>query len=307
MPFDAILLIAFGGPEKSGDIRPFLENVTRGRRIPPARLEAVAHHYDLIGGKSPLNDFTFRQARALQAGLHAQGRPLPVYVGMRNWHPFLSDTVRRMAGEGVRRAVGLILAAQQSDSGWEQYQRNVAEAISQTGVALTVEYAPPVFDHPGFIEAAARRVSECLDRVPEALRQRAPILFTAHSIPLSDPFASRYVEQLNASARLVAGRLNHPAWQLVYQSRSGRPQDPWLEPDVNDALRQLAGNGVSHAVLAPVGFICDHVEVLYDLDVEAAQTAKELGIALFRAKTVNDDEPFIQALTDVVMRTLHAR
>ncbi len=305
MKFDAVLTIGFGGPERPEDIRPFLENVTRGRRIPPARIEEVAHHYERIGGKSPLNELTFRQAEALRARLKAQGCPLPVHVGMRNWRPFLADTVRRMSEDGVARAIGLILAAQQSESSWEQYQRNVADAVARAGVMLTVEYAPPVFDHPGFIEAAARRVQECLARVPESQLQRTIILFTAHSIPASDPFTARYVEQLNASARLVAERLNHPAWRLVYQSRSGRPQDPWLEPDVNDALRQLAQDGVTRVVVAPVGFVCDHVEVLYDLDIEAAQTAKEVGVTLFRAQTVNDDGDFIEALTDVVKRMLH--
>ncbi len=305
MKFDAVLMIGFGGPERSEDIRPFLEHVTRGRRIPPARLEEVAHHYERIGGKSPLNELTFRQARALEARLQARGYALPVHVGMRNWHPFLTDTVRRMGEAGVTRAVGLIMAPQQSESSWEQYQRNVADAVAQAGVALTVEYTPPIFDHPGFIEAAARRVGQCLDQVPEVHRPGTPILFTAHSIPTSDPFTARYVEHLNASASLVARRLDHSAWQLVYQSRSGRPQDPWLAPDVNDALRQLARDGVTHAVIAPIGFLCDHVEVLYDLDVEAAQTARDLGLNLFRAKTVHDDEGFIEALTDLVMGVIH--
>lgn len=304
MKFDAVLMIGFGGPERPEDIRPFLENVTRGRRIPPARIEEVAHHYEHIGGKSPLNELTFRQAEALRAKLEAQGCPLPVYVGMRNWHPFLVEAVRRMSEEGVEQAIGLIMAAQQSESSWEQYQRNVADAVAQAGVTLTVEYAPPVFDHPGFIEAAARRVQECLAQVPEAQLRRTVILFTAHSIPMSDPFTARYVEQLNASARIVAERLNHPTWRLVYQSRSGRPQDPWLEPDVNDALRQLAQDGVAHVVVAPIGFVCDHVEVLYDLDIEAAQTARELSLTMFRAKTANYDEDFIEALTDVVMGVL---
>ena len=305
MKFNAVLMIGFGGPERPEDIRPFLENVTRGRRIPPARVEEVSRHYERIGGKSPLNELTFRQAEALRSRLEAQGCPLPVYVGMRNWRPFLAEAVRRMSEAGVTRAIGLIMAPQQSESSWEQYQRNVADAVAQAGVTLTVEYAPPVFGHPGFVEAAARRVRECLAQVPEAHRPKAPVVFTAHSIPTSDPFAARYVEQLNTSARLVAERLNRSTWRLVYQSRSGRPQDPWLGPDVNDALRQLAQDGVAHVVVGPVGFVCDHVEVLYDLDVEAAQTAKEVGITLFRAKTVNDDEGFIEALTDVVMRMLH--
>lgn len=306
MKFDAVLIIGFGGPEKPEDIRPFLEQVTRGRRIPPDRLEEVAHHYELIGGKSPLNEWTFRQAEALREKLVEQGHPLPVYVGMRNWHPLLADTLNRMRADGIRRAVGLIMALQQSDSSWEQYQRNVADAVAQTGVALHLDYAPPLFDHPKFIAAAALRVNECLARVPASDRASVPIVFTAHSIPTSDPFAARYVVQINASASLVAGSLNHPAWQLAYQSRSGRPQDPWLEPDINDALKQLAEAGEKSAVIVPIGFVCDHVEVLYDLDIEAARTAEALGLTLLRAKAVNADEGFIEALTDAVTGMIHA-
>jgi ferrochelatase len=298
-------MIGFGGPEKPEDIRPFLEQVTRGRRIPPERLEKVAHQYELIGGRSPLNELTFRQAQALRAKLKEQGHELPVYVGMRNWHPLLVDTVRQMSEDGVRHAVGLIMAPQQSDSGWEQYRRNIADAVSQAGVMLTVEYAPPLFDHPQFIEAVARRVSEGLTQIPQSNRRRAPMIFTAHSVPTSDEFSGRYVQQLNTSAELLVQQLQYPAWMLAYQSRSGRPQDPWLEPDIHDALRQLAVREVKYAVVVPIGFVCDHVEVLYDLDIQAAQTAQELGITLLRTKTVNDDDTFIEALADAVRRTIH--
>ncbi len=302
--FDSVLIISFGGPQGRADIRPFLANVLRGRRVSPERVEEVAHHYELFDGVSPIPELTRRQAEGLRQRLSASGRPLPVYVGMRNWHPFLADTVRQMQADGIRNAVGLIMALQQSDSSWEQYQRNVAEAVAQTG--LSVDYAPPLFDHPKFIAAAALRVNECLSQVPTSDRARVPVVFTAHSIPTSDPFATRYVVQLNASASLVAGSLNHPAWQLAYQSRSGRPQDPWLEPDINDALRQVAESGEKFAVIVPIGFVCDHVEVLYDLDIEAARTADTLGLTVFRAKAVNADEGFIEALTDVVTGMVHA-
>ncbi|MCS6861299.1 MAG: ferrochelatase [Abditibacteriales bacterium] len=305
MSFDAVLMIAFGGPEKPEDIRPFLANVTRGRPVPPARIEEVAHHYELVGGRSPLNEWTFKQARALETALKRSNvppfqRPNVVFVGMRNWHPYLVDTVRDMAAAGVKRAIGLIMAPQQSQASWELYQKNVADAIAEAGVALNVAYAPPVFDYPLFIEAAADRVRAAMEQIPAEHRDRAMIVFTAHSVPHADPFHQRYAEQVATSARLVAERLQHPRWMVAYQSRSGRPTDPWLEPDIGDALRDLAAQGERYVVVVPIGFLCDHVEVLYDLDIEARSVAEQLGIQMVRAKTVHDDPKFIQALTEIV-------
>jgi ferrochelatase len=303
-PFDAVLAIAFGGPEKPEDVRPFLANVTRGRPIPPARIEEVAHHYELIGGKSPLNEWTFQQARALETVLAERHRvrSLPVYVGMRNWHPLLADTVREMAAAGVKNVVGLIMAPQQSDASWEKYQRNVADAMAEVGVSLNVTYTPPFFDHPLFIEAAADRVRQSLNEIPEERRREATLIFTAHSVPHADPFYQRYAEQFKTSSRLVAEQLSHPRWMIAYQSRSGRPTAPWLEPDVCDAVRHLASKGARQVVVVPIGFICDHVEVLYDLDIEARAVAEEVGVPMARAKTIHDDPKFIQALTEIVLR-----
>jgi len=308
--FDAILMIAFGGPEKPGDIQPFLANVTRGRPIPQERIEEVAHHYELIGGRSPLNELTFRQARGLEAGLKKRGYGLPVYVGMRNWHPLLTETVSKMADRGVKRALGLIMAAHQSDASWQRYQRDVEEAISKTGVQLSVDYTAPLFDHPLFIEASADHIYECLMQIPPTDRESAVLVFTAHSIPIQMANESPYVEQLTTSSRLIIERLRfdlahhsrHDRWMLAYQSRSGRPTDPWLEPDICDVLRDLAKQGVRHVVVQPIGFLCEHVEVLYDIGIEAAEVAKEVGITLLHAKTVNDDPKFIAALADVVER-----
>lgn len=307
MTFDAVLMIAFGGPEKSQDIRPFLANVTRGRSIPPARLEEVAHHYELVGGRSPLNEWTFKQARALEAALKRSNvltsqRSNIVFVGMRNWHPYLVDTVRTMAAAGVKNVVGLIMAPQQSQTSWELYQKNVADAMTEAGVTLNVEYAPPVFDHPLFIEAAADRVREAMEQMPVEHRHNAMIVFTAHSVPHADPFHQRYAQQVTTSARLVAERLRQARWRVAYQSRSGRPTDPWLEPDIGDVLRNLAAKGERHVVVVPIGFLCDHVEVLYDLDIEARNVAEEVGIQMVRAKTVHDDPKFIEALVQTVER-----
>lgn len=300
--FDAILMIAFGGPDRWEDVRPFLANVARGRPIPPDRLEEVVHHYERIGGRSPLNALTFRQARGLEQVLKERGYPLPVYVGMRSWHPLLAETMREMAAAGVTRALGLIMAPHQSDASWQKYQRNVAEALAGTGVRLSVDYAPPFFDHPLFIEAAADRVAECLAQRPPADREGVMLIFTAHSIPTEMADESPYVEQFITSSRLVAERLGHERWTTAYQSRSGRPTDPWLEPDISDRLHDLARQGVRHVVVVPIGFVSDHVEILYDLDCEAAEVAKEVGLTFLRARTVSDDPKFIAALAEIVKR-----
>lgn len=312
MTFDAVLMIAFGGPEKPEDIRPFLANVTRGRSVPLARIEEVARHYERIGGKSPMNEWTFKQARALEAALKRSNvltfqRSNIVFVGMRHWHPYLVDTVRTMAAAGVKNAVGLIMAPQQSQTSWELYQKNVADALTEAGVTLNVEYAPPVFDHPLFIEAAADRAREAMEQIPVEHRSHAMIVFTAHSVPHADPFHQRYAEQVTTSARLVAERLQHARWTVAYQSRSGRPTDPWLAPDIGDALRDLAAQGERHVVVVPIGFLCDHVEVLYDLDIEAHNVARELGVQMARAKTVHDDAKFIEALAQIVVQMSDVR
>ncbi len=303
-PFDAVLLVAFGGPQGPGDVRPFLENVLRGRRVSPERMDEVAHHYDRFGGVSPLTDLTMRQARALESTLRARGLPLPVHVGMRNWHPYLADTLTLMSRAGVRRAIGLLAAAQRSYSGCAQYRENVRDAriaLAETGIAPPeIVYAGDWHAHPGFIEANADHVRRALARLPDERRARAHLVFTAHSIPTSMAERFPYVAQLQASARLIADAVGRTAWTLVYQSRSGRPGDPWLEPDVCDYLRRERTNGLDTVVLCPVGFLCDHVEVLYDLDVEAAEACRETGVLMERAEAVNAHPRFIDALSDAV-------
>jgi ferrochelatase len=302
--FDAILIIAFGGPEKTEDIRPFLANVTRGRPIPKERIDEVAHHYELIGGRSPINELTFKQARGLELALKGRGSALPIFVGMRNWHPFLAKAVNEMSRANVRRAIGVIMAAHESEASWQRYKQNVSDAIAETGAHLSVEYTPPLFDHPLFIESVSDRIEECLNQIPDADRNGTTLVFTAHSIPTPMADESPYVEQLTESSRLVAERLGHENWMLAYQSRSGCPTDPWLEPDVCDVIRDLSVRGVKYVVVAPIGFVCDHVEILYDLDIEAADVARKVGIKLIRAKAVNDDPKFIAALADVVEKQM---
>ena len=305
--FDSVLLISFGGPQGQDDIRPFLANVLRGRRVSPERVEEVAHHYELFGGVSPITALTERQARGLEAALAEAGRPLPVYVGMRNWHPFLTDTLRRMYDEGRRNAIGFIAAAHHSYSSCEQYKENVLAARTalreQRGGDVNVTYVPSWFDHPLFIAAQVAQVEAALARLPAHVRGSARIVFTAHSIPAPMAERSRYREQLAVTAAAVAERLGRE-WALVYQSRSGRPGDPWLEPDVCDYLRAEHAAGLAAAVLCPVGFVSDHIEVLYDLDREAAQVCAGIGLPMTRASAVNDHPQFIAMMADVVAQTI---
>jgi protoporphyrin/coproporphyrin ferrochelatase len=319
VPFDAVLVVAFGGPQGRADIRPFLANVLRGRRVTPERVEEVVHHYELFGGVSPLTALTSQQADGLRARLHERGVRLPVYVGMRNWHPYLKDTLSAMSHDGIRRVVGFIAAAHRSYSSCTQYRENVEEARSGLRAEgrddVEIVYVGDWHTHPGLIDANAEHVGDALLRLPDAVRDRARLIFTAHSIPVSMADRFPYRQQLEETARLIAERVSGapaPAdagrferrYELVYQSRSGRPEDPWLGPDICDHLRAEAQNGLEAAVLCPVGFICDHIEVLYDLDEEAAQVCRELGVPMARAKAVNDHPRFVDAMADSVVQTI---
>ena len=300
---DAVLLIAFGAPERPEDIRPFLQVVTAGRRIPPERLEEVVHHYEAIGGRSPLNALTRRQADALQRALAAEGPPLPVSVGMRNWHPFLHETLAEMKDRGIRRALGIILSPLQTEASWDRYVQDVVAAREKVGPdAPEVVYAPTWGGHPRFIEAMVDRARAALAPIEPARRAAARLVFTAHSVPLTMAAGSPYPEHLAHAAGLVAERLGASGWSLAYQSRSGSPRDPWLEPDVRDVIRRLAAEGARDVVVVPIGFVCDHVEVLYDLDVEARAVAEACGLGFHRAAAANDHPAFVAMLADLVRR-----
>lgn len=303
MPADAVLMIGFGGPTAPEEIRPYLQNVVRGRRVPPERLEEVAHHYEALGGRSPYNDLTFRQAEALETELAARGHPMPVYVGMRNWTPYLSEALAAMREAGVRRAVGVVIAPHRTFASWEQYLENVEDARDEIGPEGTAEidYLETWHTDPGFLEAMAERVEQATSYARGAWPPTTPLLFTAHSVPVEMADASPYVAQIEASAAGIAAILGAPRFRVAYQSRSGDPRQPWLEPDVNDVLREVAGKGTTEVVLVPVGFLCDHVEVLYDLDVEARQTAEEIGIRCVRAGTVGDHPRFIAMLASRIV------
>jgi ferrochelatase len=298
---DSVLLVAFGGPTAPHEIRPFLEIVARGRGIPPERLEEVAHHYEQMpGGRSPLAELTFAQARGLEHALAQGGPALPVFVGMRNWHPFLHETLAEMAGKAARRALAIILSPLRTEASWDRYMRDVAEARARVAGAPEVGFAPPWYESPRFVAAVADRARAALDQIPGDARASAPMVFTAHSVPTAMAAASPYVSDLNAAARAVARRLGHVRWSVAYQSRSGSPRQPWLEPDIADVLRRLAADGARHAVVVPIGFVCDHVELLYDLDVEARRVAERAGLALHRAAAVNDHPEFVAMLADLV-------
>jgi ferrochelatase len=305
--FDAVLVVAFGGPEGPADVRPFLANVLRGRRVAPARVEEVAAHYEHFGGVSPLNAITRRQAEGMKVRLAERGVNLPVYVGMRNWHPLLPDTLAEMARDGVRHAIGFVCAPHRSYSSCTQYRENVVQARAATveaGLAdVGVTYVGDWHNHDLFIETNARHVRTAMHSLPPEVQSAARVVFTAHSIPVSMAGAQRYRAQLLESAGLVAERLGGVDWALVFQSRSGRPEDPWLEPDVCSYLRAERARGLAAAVICPIGFVCDHVEVLYDLDTEAAEACREVGLPMARAATVNDDPLFLEMMADEVFKT----
>ncbi len=306
--YDAILIVGFGGPERREDVLPFLENVTLGRNIPRERLLSVAEHYYHFGGKSPINDQVRELIGALRPVLQARGIMLPISWGNRNWHPFLADTMQELSSAGAQRVLALVLAAYSSYSSCRQYREDIERARAAVGdQAPAVDKIRVFFNHPGFIAANADHLREALDKIPRERRSMAHVAFTAHSIPMSMAQTSRYAGQLQEVGRLVCERLDIPEsrWALAYQSRSGRPGDPWLEPDICDHLATLHANGVSDVALLPIGFLSDHLEVLYDLDVEAREKSEKLGLNLVRAATVGTHPQFVTGLADLIEERLN--
>ncbi len=304
----AVMLISFGGPERPDDIRPFLDVVLKGRPVPPARIDEVVGHYMDIGGRSPLNDLTRQQAAAVQNELASRGQPVQVVIGMRNWHPFIKDAIRKLAERGVTRIVGVVMAAYRGEASIDRYVAAVDDArkeLAAESVAVPeIVYTPVWYDHPLFIDALAECVTKGLDELPEDVRKDARWLFTAHSVPAKMPGADLYVADLTRTAELIAEKLGGHSWRLVWQSRSGNPNDLWLEPDVCDALREEAAAGARAFLVSPIGFVCDHVEVLYDLDHEAAEVAGALHRPFGRAPTVGTHSSFIRLLADLVTDAL---
>jgi len=301
--FDAIVVVSFGGPEGMDDVLPFLENVTRGRNIPRERLEEVADHYELFGGVSPINAQNRALIAALRTELDDHDIGLPIYFGNRNWHPFLADTLREMADDGVERALAFFTSAYSSYSGCRQYREDLFRAQQEVGPAAPEMLRTRMFfNHPGWIEANADHVRSALAQLPAGSRPH--LAFTAHSIPVAMAQACRYEDQLRESCRLVAEAIGVTDWELVYQSRSGPPHVPWLEPDILDHLEVVAGRGLTDVVISPIGFVSDHLEVLFDLDVEARDTAAALGLNLVRASSASTHPAFIRMIRELIEERL---
>lgn len=305
--YDALLVVSFGGPEGMEDVMPFLENVTRGRGVPRERLVGVAHHYELFGGVSPINEQNRRLIAALRDELERRGPRLPVYWGNRNWHPMLADAIRQMRDDGIKRALAFVTSAYSSYSGCRQYREDIERARAAAGRdAPAIDKLRAFYNHPGFVEPNAENLRAALEQVPAARRADARVAFTAHSIPSAMAAGCDYEVQLLDTCRLVAERANAKNWRLVFQSRSGSPHVPWLEPDICDHLRELKLTGAADAIVHPVGFISDHMEVLYDLDTEARQVSEEIGLNLIRAATVGTHPAFVSMIRELIAERTEA-
>lgn len=303
--YQAVLVMSFGGPEGVDDVMPFLENVARGRNVPRERLLEVAHHYERFGGVSPINEQNRALIRALESELARHGPRLPVYFGNRNWHPLIADTLRRMRDDGVSRAITFVTSAFSCYSGCRQYREDLIRAREEVGEgAPELDKLRMFYNHPGFIHPQARRLRAALDGIPVDRHATTRVVFTAHSVPLAQARHSRYEAQLQEASRLVADLAGWPSHDLVYQSRSGPPQVPWLEPDVLEHVERLAEQGVTDLVVVPIGFTSDHVEVLFDLDTEAKELAEAHGLNFIRVPTVGDDPEFVGMIRELIVERM---
>ena len=325
LSYDAVLLVSFGGPEGMTDVMPFLENVLKGRNVSRERMLDVARHYELFGGVSPINGENRKLIAALERELETNGPHLPVYFGNRNWHPLLADTIRRMRDDGVKNALAFVTAAYSSYSSCRQYLENIADAQKLVGDgAPNIEKLRAFYNHPLFIEANVANVQAALEQIPEARQFQTHIVFTAHSIPESMARNCNYEAQLQEASRLVfegvaararpspsgngessTKRKHKPiSYKLVFQSRSGSPSQPWLGPDVCDQLRELHANGARDVVVSPIGFVSDHMEIVYDLDTEAMMLCRELGLNMVRASTASTHPAFVRMIRELILDRL---
>ena len=303
--YDALLVVSFGGPEGMPEVMPFLENVLRGKNVPAERMQAVAHHYELFGGVSPINEQNRQLIAALREELAVNGPQLPIYWGNRNWHPLLADTLREMAHDGIKHALAFFTSAYSSYSGCRQYRENIERAQIEVGAAAPrVDKLRAFYNHPGFIEPNVENIRAALAEFPVESRASTEIAFTAHSIPQSMAEGSDYHAQLLETCRLIAHSLRHERWRLVFQSRSGPPTQPWLEPDICDYLSTLKDGGAQQVVIAPVGFISDHMEVLYDLDTEARALSDKLDLKMVRAATVGTHPTFVKMIRELMLERI---
>jgi len=301
--YDALLVVSFGGPEGMDDVIPFLENVLRGRNVPRERMLKVAQHYEMFGGVSPINQQNRNLIAALQKELDENGPRLPIYWGNRNWHPLLPDTLAQMARDGIRNALAFVTSAYSSYSSCRQYLQNISDAQTAVGPdAPRVEKLRVFYKHPLFIGANVDHVRSALAQFEDP--KSVNLVFTAHSIPESMAVNCDYAAQLAEAAGLVADAVEIKNWQLVYQSRSGSPAQPWLGPDITDHLRALNRDGITDVVVAPIGFVSDHMEVVYDLDLEARKVAQEIGMKMVRAATAGTHLAFVKMIRELVMERI---
>ena len=302
--YDALLIVSFGGPEGMDDVIPFLENVLRGRNVPRERMLQVARHYEMFGGVSPINQQNRELIAALEKELESNGPQLPIYWGNRNWHPLLPDTLRQMASDRVRNALAFVTSAYSSYSSCRQYLQNIADAQTQVGpTAPRVEKLRTFYNHPLFIQANVDHIRDAWQQLNDPAS--AQLVFTAHSIPESMAANCDYAMQLKQTGSLIAQSLNIENWELVYQSRSGSPSQPWLGPDVCEHLNTLRTAGVKEVVVAPIGFVSDHMEVVYDLDVQARKVAEEIGMNLVRARTAGTHPAFVRMIRELMLERIN--
>jgi ferrochelatase len=301
-PYDAVLVVSFGGPEGPEDVMPFLENVLRGKNVPRERMLEVAEHYQHFGGVSPINEQCRQLIAALEAELAAHGPNLPIYWGNRNWQPLLPDTLRQMRDDGVKRAIAFFTSTFSSYSGCRQYRENLAAAHEEVGEgAPQIDKLRMPYNHPGFIETCADHLRETMRQIPAERRDAAKVLFTAHSIPMGMAENCAYEKQLLEASRLTAEAVGVANWEVVYQSRSGPPQQPWLEPDVCDRIEALhTAGGLHDVVVLPIGFVSDHMEVLFDLDTEAKQLCESLGVGFYRASTMGTHPRAVRMIRELI-------
>jgi protoporphyrin/coproporphyrin ferrochelatase len=305
--YDAVLVVSFGGPEGPDDVAPFLDNVFRGLRVSPETRAHVAKRYERFGGVSPINAHTRAFIKALQHELDAHGPALPIYWGNRNWYPLLGDTVTQMAHAGIKRAIAFIASTFSSYSGCRKYREDLYDATQGVRAAPIIDKLRMPFNHPSFIEAVADRISEAFGQIPAGEREDAPLLFTAHSLPESMASNASYEAQLQSACRLVGDVLEHQRWRLAYQSKNASyGSEQWLAPDISDALRDCAREGARHVVIAPIGFVCDHMEVVLDLDVEAAALADELKMNMVRAETVGTHPAYVAMVRELICERMTA-
>ena len=303
--YDALLVVSFGGPEGMDDVMSFLENVLRGRNVPRERMTGVAKHYELFGGVSPINGQNRKLIAALQQELKTRGPHVPVYLGNRNWHPLLADTVAKMRDDGVKHALAFVTSAYSSYSSCRQYLEDIERARASVGAdAPRVEKLRAFYNHPGFIEANVANIQMALQQIPEERRAETQLVFTAHSIPESMAQNCDYEVQLGETSRLIAEAVGIENSRLVFQSRSGSPSQPWLGPDVCDYLRELHAAGIKDVVVAPVGFVSNHMEIIYDLDTQAMALCRELGLNMIRAATAGTHPAFIEMIRELIMERI---